>query len=339
MKKLQLLLCLLLAVTLSGCVFFPENSYQKLDPPEVVDAVKLQYTTAKAERQTISDTKEFTGKFVYSYYQSFPINSFAQKGITTTLTVPVKEGQTVKQGDVLLQFDTTTMDESIAHQQVNVAQCQQGLNEVQDKTSDAYTVAKSLLDEAQAVLKGLEETKAEYTVTATFAGKIHLNYESTANEAAGQVKEVVLFRDDELTLTLDAEQSNQTLKLGETGTIYQTKDSTKTGVSSQGSVRKVPVMLATGYSDDDKLYYVDAKDKVFAYDDAALFVVTQGTHENVICIPARALKQYKSDEYYVRVLASDGITRTEVTVKVGIVNAQYAEITSGINEGDTVILE
>ena len=337
MKKTLILACILIISCTSGCAFFPESTYKELDPPSVVDAVHLQYNTAKAELRTLSDIKEFTGTFVYSYYKCYTISQLQTEGLPSSFDLFVSDGQTVEENALLMQFNTTAIDETIAHAKVNVAQFQQNLNNIADKSSDEYAVAKAILEEAQAVLSSAEEKRQQYFIHAPFSGKIRLNYTSAANEAENAVKEVIVYRDDGICLAINAEDFTQTLKEGESGTVTKLDGASVTDITGTGTVRKAPVFLGDGYSENDKYYYIDVTGD-FSCDDTAVFTVILDTHENVICVPARALKQYKSNEYYLRLLSSDGITRTEVIVEVGIINSDYAEIISGISVGDTVIL-
>ena len=57
--------------------------------------------------------------------------------------------------------------------------------------------------------------------------------------------------------------------------------------------------------------------------------------KNIITIPAEAVMQ-SGDELYVYV--AEGDTAKKVTVTTGISNDELTEITSGINEGDSVIV-
>lgn len=326
MKKIIALLLLLLLFT--GCAFFPEDK-KELSPPEVKDAVHLQYNVEKAVKMNISDIKEFTGEFVYSYYKQYNILAMQALGFPQNYTVLVKDGQTVNENDILIQFNTLALDESIAHANVNLLELNSKLQTENDKD-----YIKAQIEEAKIAKKALEDKKKEYSVKASFSGKIRFNYDNPQNEADKKVTEIVLYQEDGISLAIDANNYAKTLKVGEKGTVSRLGGET---LSYEGTVRRVPQLTSNGYSPDDKDYLI-VSDGEFKYEDKATFTVITATHENAICIPARALKQYKSDDYFVRILSADGITRKEVLVKVGIINADYAEILEGVDEGDTVIV-
>jgi len=68
----------------------------------------------------------------------------------------------------------------------------------------------------------------------------------------------------------------------------------------------------------------------------ATISVTTASVDNVVRIPATALSGSASAGYSVLVMASDGSVSTR-SVQVGLVTTSMAQITSGINEGDTVV--
>lgn len=332
LKRILFIPLIMLIYFLCGCAFFPESSYKEFTPPEVQDAVHLQYTTEKAKLMDISDVKEFSGEFVYSYYKSYNINSFRAEGFSTELTVNVADGEEVSENMLLFQFSTTEIDEEIAHINVNILDFQNQLKSITEQTEKDLILAR--INEAKATLNVLYEKKNSFSIYSPFSGKIRINYTNPQNEAEKSVKEIILYREDGVSLSINAENYYKTLKEGETGEIIRLEGDTLSGI---GTVRRAPVLTANGYSPDDKCYFIDT-DVAFSYGDKATFTVVNETHENTVCIPARALNQYKTDDYFVKILDADGITRREVLVKVGIINSDYAEILDGVSAGDTVIL-
>ena len=332
LKRILIISCIMLIFCLCGCAFFPESSYKEFTPPEVQDTVHLQYTTEKAKLMDISDVKEFSGEFVYSYYKSYNINSLRAEGFSSELTVNVSDGEEVVENKLLFQFSTTEIDEEIARINVNISDFENQINRVSEQSEKNLILAR--INEAKATLNVLSEKKSACSVYAHFSGKIRINYTNPQNEAEKAVKEIILYREDGISLSIDAESYYKTLKEGEKGEIIRLEGD---ALSGEGTVRRAPLLTANGYSPDDKSYLVDT-DAPFSYGDKATFTVVNETHENTVCVPARALNQYKSDDYFVKILDTDGITRREVLVKVGIINSDYAEILDGVSAGDTVIL-
>ena len=97
-----------------------------------MDPVHLQYLTETAARRDISDIKEFTGRFVYSYYKSYVLSTLTVTGFAQKVTVTVASGQEVAEGDVLAQFDTGSLEESIARAQVTVEELRQQVTDEED---------------------------------------------------------------------------------------------------------------------------------------------------------------------------------------------------------------
>ena len=327
MKKIfALLVCTYL---LTGCAFFPEDT-TVLEPPKVSESVHLQYMTAKAVRQDISDVKEYAGEFVYSYYQAYSFESMAFSGYQGTPQVLVEDNQFVQEGDILLIFDTTNLKESLAHAQVNWEEIK-----LEAERDPENALLKARLTEAQAIVEKWQKQFDAQTVRAPFSGNIRLDYTNPQNEAEKNVKQVVLYRDSFIEFQVDATQYEKTLRVGESGEIVTpTALGIKKGI---GTVRKVPMKLAAGYADEDKVYCIDAVGD-FLYGEKGTLTIVNETHTDVLCVPTRAVSRYKSDDYYVRVLAEDGYTRREVKVKIGIKNEDFTEIISGLNENDTVIV-
>lgn len=332
LKRISLIFCSIIIISLCGCAFFPENSYKEFTPPAVQDAVHLQYTTEKAKIMDISDIKQFSGEFVYSYYKTYNIDALIAQGFTGNLTVNVTDGQTVGENKLLFEFSTTQIDEEISHINVNIADFENQLKSASTQTEKDLISAR--ISEAKATKDVLLEKKQASSIYSSFSGKVRINYTNPQNEAEKAVKEIILYRDNGISLSIDAEKYQKTLTVGEIGEIVRTEGDSLSGT---GTVRRVPILTSSGYSQNDKCYLIET-DAPFSYGDKASFTVTKETHKNAVCIPARALNQYKSDDYFVKVLDEDGITRREVLVQVGIINSDYVEIISGISAGETVIL-
>jgi multidrug efflux pump subunit AcrA (membrane-fusion protein) len=67
----------------------------------------------------------------------------------------------------------------------------------------------------------------------------------------------------------------------------------------------------------------------------ATVTVTGGQAQNVLLVPVAALKSLGNQQYTVTVVGSDG-QKKQQTVTVGLQNAEYAEVTSGLKQGDVI---
>lgn len=62
---------------------------------------------------------------------------------------------------------------------------------------------------------------------------------------------------------------------------------------------------------------------------------TTAKAENVVLVPVSAI-QTKDGESYVTVVTDDNENGTQTKVETGIINDTYAQITSGVSEGDQI---
>ena len=63
--------------------------------------------------------------------------------------------------------------------------------------------------------------------------------------------------------------------------------------------------------------------------------ITTAKAENAVLVPVSAI-QTKDGESYVTVVTDDNENGTQTKVETGIINDTYAQITSGVSEGDQV---
>ena len=70
---------------------------------------------------------------------------------------------------------------------------------------------------------------------------------------------------------------------------------------------------------------------------SATVTVTTASVDNVLRVPATALQGSATAGYTVQVLNGDGSVST-MDVQVGLVTTSMAQITSGLSEGDSVVV-
>lgn len=106
-------------------------------------------------------------------------------------------------------------------------------------------------------------------------------------------------------------------------------------------VEPAPENISTTSSTDSAVYYigyldVDNAERKFRIDMTAQVNIITNLAKNVLTIPSSALTGSKG-KYSVQVVGVDGIARP-VNVEVGLNNRVNAEIKSGLNVGDTVVI-
>lgn len=119
------------------------------------------------------------------------------------------------------------------------------------------------------------------------------------------------------------------------GNTEQQFDTTLAGVEP------APENISTTSSTDSAVYYigyldVDNAERKFRIDMTAQVNIITSSVKNVLTIPSSALKGGKG-KYSVQVVGADGIAKP-VDVQVGLNNRVNAEIKSGLNAGDKVVI-
>lgn len=121
------------------------------------------------------------------------------------------------------------------------------------------------------------------------------------------------------------------------GNTQKQFDATLTGVEP------APEKISTNSNTDSAVYYigyldVDNTERKFRIDMTAQVSIITDSVKNVLTIPSSALKgDGKEGKYSVQVLTNDGIAKP-VEVQVGLNNRIDAEIKSGLNVGDKVVI-
>lgn len=113
---------------------------------------------------------------------------------------------------------------------------------------------------------------------------------------------------------------NRTFK----GSVIQVNPSLETESGYQ--VLKGIIQLELGEGDHPNLFFVGMKASV---------EIIGGKTENALLVPVEAVHELDDGEYGVFVVGSDGKARLKI-VEVGLMDATYAEIKSGLNLGDVV---
>ncbi|SPX84958.1 efflux RND transporter periplasmic adaptor subunit [Moraxella ovis] len=119
------------------------------------------------------------------------------------------------------------------------------------------------------------------------------------------------------------------------GNTQQQFDTTLAGVEP------APENISTTSSTDSAVYYigyldVDNAERKFRIDMTAQVNIITNSVKNVLTIPSSALRGGKG-KYSVQVVGADGIAKP-VDVQVGLNNRVNAEIKSGLNAGDKVVI-
>jgi macrolide-specific efflux system membrane fusion protein len=255
-------------------------------------------------------------------------------------TVSVVVGQTVKKGDKLATADDTSAQIQLLQAESNTQSAQTRLSndESNSRISNATLLAdKVALATAQQAMAAAVLAVADATIVAPADGLITaVNILPGANApsdyaiqlAAGPMVATASFAEADIT----------NIKVGQAASVTVT--AAKTAID--GTVSQIVPVAATSGGGSSVVGYTvtvtlgSAPDTVLSGMSATVTVTTASV-ENVLRVPATALNGSASAGYTVLVVGSDGATKT-VSVEVGLVTTSYAQISSGLNQGQAVVV-
>ena len=305
----------------SGCYFFPEEE-KLLDPP-VLKVEDVTYSTYKAVKKTIVNKASATGYCVSEVQQDC---SFTERD-GTLKTIYVKAGDTVKKGDLIAEYNTGDLEYEIRSQELKVQQAQNTygssgaendrlqleiekntLAQLQNEydTSKLYAPCDGLVSFTERMNAG---TKVQsYKVIATIIDPDKIYVKAAVNDDKKFTK------DQEVTITIEEEEY-------------------------KGKVVKTPTEAKEQGDEDTGSIYVEFSGNVPSFTKVGTvadvsYIKEQA--EDAIVIPKYLVKTL-SGKNYVQVY-KDGV-KTEVDVETGISNATEIQITSGLSEGDEVVVK
>ncbi|MFT8320572.1 MAG: efflux RND transporter periplasmic adaptor subunit [Bacillus sp. (in: firmicutes)] len=210
------------------------------------------------------------------------------------------------------------------------------------------TVAEVLVEVGDTVEEGDELVTFDGDadpIEAPFSGEITaLNVEEDENVSMGtEVLQITDYSNLEMVVNVD-ELDISKVKVGQEATISASalEDKEFTGeVTNVAKEANSDSSSVAKYAVTVKL----SKPKGLLVGMTAEATITTSSKENVVTVPVEAV-QKQDDEYYVLIpsgttTSEDGTTETTTTkqtVKVGLENEDVAEISSGLDEGTTVVL-
>lgn len=266
-----------------------------------------------------------------------------------SLTVPIRKldvqvGSHVKQGQQLIQLDTTTTQIAVTQAKATLAQANKAYSQALASYQAAPTALQAILlpqvdttqsavVQAKQQLSAAESQLAALSITANFAGSVIIasadgvdasGNQSPIIELVGSAKQVVLELSEidaihvkkgmKVTMTTQA-LPNQTFK----GVVSQVAPFAAT---SQSGTPQVQVLVqASGAFAVPLGYQMNCK-------------ITSSTHKSVPTVPYNALVQ-QGTNYAVYTLDHGHVHLT--TVQLGITNNESVEVTSGLTSGQTIV--
>lgn len=149
-NKKIIILCSVLAVIVLSVV-----AYMIFKPEE-----KLAVSTVEVTKQTINETLDTTGTVTTASEQSFTLIDKVK-----VKTVNVKEGDTVKAGDVLATFDVSSLETALNEKESNYEKALAAYNKAKKSSSSASEKITSTKKQITELEKQIETLKAKTTTT------------------------------------------------------------------------------------------------------------------------------------------------------------------------------
>ncbi|MCR5816712.1 MAG: efflux RND transporter periplasmic adaptor subunit [Ruminococcus sp.] len=343
-KSAAAVAALALCGALSGCYFLPDEE-EVLAAPSVKSS-EVKYTTVTAEKKTLEKKVICSGTVSSEnqYSQSYADNSGVIKKFY------VNTGDTVKKGDPICSLDTTDIDYEIAEQELYLKRAKLDTQVIVQNKGTQAEIDRSGVEEEliQKKLDKLYALKEGATLKAEASGTITYLTSLRAGDSIDTGTTVCTILDTKALFIEIKPKSGDTkyFKMDQKVTIRVGED------EYEGTVFMIPSEL-TKYRDEqkkskekieDKIAYLadavyvrfnDKKSSASAVGQLADVTLLLDKAEDAIIISNNLIK--KVDGEQVVYVLKDG-EKVAVTVEVGLQTGSQAEIISGLNEGDEVII-
>lgn len=327
--KIIMSAALIISMTgMTGCFFFPAEE-ELLEPPTVA-IEDIAYSTYTAKQKTIEDKTVATG---YVFCKSQYNASFPESG-ETLKTIYVTAGQHVEEGDLLAELDVGDLDYLYKQQLLIVQKAQIAYN------SSGTADARLTLEMEQNTLTEYERQLNNSRIYAGMTGEVCFVQDMDPGTTVTAYKTIIKIVDPSQLCIQYSSSNMKSFPLGEEVTI------TVDGEDYSGCVSKTPTGVKEGLYDDFPAVMKDTSSIYCEFTDGTPSFLTVGQtaditavfarHENAVVI-SKTLVKTDGDRTYVTIL-DENDTKKEVDVTVGITNATEAEILTGLNAGDRVVV-
>lgn len=327
--KIIMSAALIISMTgMTGCFFFPAE--EELLKPPTVAIEDIAYSTYTAKQKTIEDKTVATG---YVFCKSQYNASFPESG-GTLKTIYVTAGQHVEEGDLLAELDVGDLDYLYKQQLLIVQKAQIAYN------SSGTAEARLTLEMEQNTLTEYERQLNNSRIYAGMTGEVCFVQDMDPGTTVTAYKTIIKIVDPSQLCIQYSSSNMKSFPLGEEVTI------TVDGEDYSGCVSKTPTDVKEGLYDDFPAVMKDTSSIYCEFTDGTPSFLTVGQtaditavfarHENAVVI-SKTLVKTDGDRTYVTIL-DENDTKKEVDVTVGINNATEAEILTGLNAGDRVVV-
>jgi HlyD family secretion protein len=193
-----------------------------------------------------------------------------------------------------------------------------------------------VVDQKGAALEEAQKTLESCTIRAPFDGKI-----SSVDVSAG---DTVSANGSVASIITDSRVANITLNEVDIAKVQTGQKATLTfdaieDLSLTGKVAEIDTVgtVSQGVVSYGVKVNLDSQsDQVKPGMSVTVSIITQAK-QNVVLVPGTAVKSGNGSGYYVEIMAEGAQTPVRQTVEMGLSNDDYAEISSGVKEGDLIV--
>lgn len=318
--------------TFTGCDDKKADEEIKLP---ILDERDVEFNTVKAEIGTISETYTLDGLFENPYVESV---SAAVGGKLES--VNLKNGEKVKEGDVLIKITSEDIDKQIEDQQIRLdsaKQTYQTLSGTKDISASELESARVDIDIEQNEMDKLLKNKEKYSVKAPVSGTITTfgnpdeDFKIGSSIGAGSVICTITPSGGNVLCARTGDKNAlNDVNFGTSATVTHLNETVGTGIVSD------VIYVDNGdYSNYCYVIKVDDKYGDISYFENVKVTFNTYTKENVVLVPTEAVRTI-SDEKYVDVLI-DGV-KVQTAVETGISDELKTEIVSGLTGTEDIII-
>lgn len=313
--------CLIIILALIGAGFgIYKFFFQKKQPQ------KMTTQTQQATTGTIEKTVEGSGSV------SATTQNVTFSNDVTVQSVSKKDGASVKKGEVIAKLTSSDLEDAITQLEDQIDTLSDTI-ENSDSSDDDYASNLRKYQDMNTRLATLKTERTNLTIVSKYDGIVSGTI--TKGETIGKGKTVCkVLKTSSYKVTIDVDELDiKNVKKGQSVTVTADAVENKTFT---GKVTKVSKVGTT--SDGVATYPVTiqlnkATDLLPAMSVTA--TITTSRAENAVLVPVSAV-QTKDGESYVTIVTDGNENGTQTKVETGIINDTYAQIISGVEEGDQV---
>jgi membrane fusion protein, macrolide-specific efflux system len=321
---------------LSACSFLPKEE-PTLAPP-LVEPAKIQYDVVAVKRGDLINRIKGVGSLTpINHHNLFYPNTGGRMK-----ELHVKEGDTVKEGQILVELETGNLTFDLQQAEIDLQKAELHLKQLQKQKADSFSIEMAKLDVKSVKLRvqHFREQQSKSQLISPLNGIVTFVGDQKAGDVIEPYQSIVQVADTknvQLLYTATSKDELADVKIGMKADL-QLKGKSFTGKIVQTPTEVPDDVLATNPDLYEKSLLISLENLPVAStigDLVDLEVVT--THiKNTLVLPKNGLRQ-SMGRYYVQIL--DGTTKRELDIEIGLVTATEVEVLKGLSEGDKVILK